>query len=137
MTKLKSEKDFLQQLKNWQNSGNINPQLLSFLQEVYASKLYYEYYDKFIDKNKREEINKLIENPSTKIGILKTSLLSLINDNENLLMRLEDTDQRASYESSIREDEIESLSKDLLFFKRFSKFLFAALFVVIVLFILK
>ncbi len=107
MSILKSEDEFLKKLKELKES-QLTPETTKFLEEVYASKLYYSYYSKFMDGRYRttiDQFKKLIENPKSKVSQLKSALEIAVADVEDLLLQLEDYEQDEDYQNSKEDDE--------------------------------
>ncbi len=108
MAILKSEEEFLEQLKKWRASGTVPPELVKFLEEVYASKLYYQYYSRFVGSHYRaviDQFTKLSQNPKATKKQLASALELSCADIHELFIQLEDCKQDQDYQDSI-EDEV-------------------------------
>lgn len=112
MSILKSEEDFLEKIKFHKNKV-LDGELKIFLQEVYESKLYYQYYSKFIGAHYQtviEQFTRLSKDPKAKSAQLRAALEIACSDIHELFIQLEDFKQDEDY-NSIKNDDLE---KDFL-----------------------
>lgn len=110
MSKLNSEEVFENQLKVFIGKyASSDSELVEFLREIHASKLYFEYYSRFTPGHYDEvmtQFKKLAKNTKATHGQLRNALLLTCSDIQDLTLQLEDYKQDEESRKIDREDEM-------------------------------